>query len=160
MVQVSLAEVRRWDAKLQINVLQQLPSQTSTRTYALSAEQAKAEGGGLELEFILSGKPNPNAIAVPFSRENVVFYYQPPLTEEFKQQDCEVWTHTYVKTKKGAEFWRPENVVGSYAVYHASKRSGVYKTGKICHVYRPQLLTLTEKLRGLNSTVTLKRQAC
>jgi hypothetical protein len=140
MVQMSLAEVRRWDAKLQIDALQELSSQTSARVYVLTAEQAKTEGGGLELEFILSGKPNSNSIAVPFSRENAVFYYQPPLTEEFKQEDCEVWTPTHVRTKKGEEFWRPKNVVGSYAVYHASKRDGVYKTGKICHVYRPQLI--------------------
>ena len=38
----------------------------------------------------------------------------------------------------------PDNVVGSYAVYHASKRDNYtdrhYRTGKAFHVYRPELI--------------------
>lgn len=134
-----LVDVKKWDAKLQITSLQNLPSKTSAKSYALTAEQSKTEDGGLELEFVLSAKPNSDSINIPFSKENITLFYQPPLTEEFKQEDCEIWTETYVKTKKDEECWRPENVVGSYAVYHSSKRDGQYNTGKICHIFRPKL---------------------
>jgi len=134
-----LVDVKKWDAKLQITSLQSLPSETSAKSYALTAEQSKTEDGGLELEFVLSAKPNSGSINIPFSKENITLFYQPPLTEEFKQEDCEIWTETYVKTKNGEESWRPENVVGSYAVYHRSKKNNGYKNGKICHIFRPKL---------------------
>ena len=34
---------------------------------------------------------------------------------------------------------RPDNVVGSYAVYHQSERNGQYKAGKAFHWYRPRI---------------------
>jgi hypothetical protein len=34
---------------------------------------------------------------------------------------------------------RPDNVKGSYAVYHASKANNKYRTGKAFHLYRPQI---------------------
>jgi hypothetical protein len=135
-----LVDVKKWDAKLQITSLQSLPSETSANSYALTAEQSKTEDGGLELEFVLSAKPNSNSINIPFSKENITLLYQPPLTEEFKQEDCEIWTSTHIKLENGIEFFRPENVVGSYAVYHSSKRNNMYKTGKICHIFRPKLI--------------------
>jgi hypothetical protein len=135
-----LVDVKKWDAKLQITALLSLPSETSAKSYALTAEQSKTEDGGLELEVVLSAKPNSNSINIPFSKENIILFYQPPLTEEFKQEDCEIWTETYVKTKKGLECWRPENVVGSYAIYHISKQNNDFKTGKICHIFRPKLI--------------------
>jgi len=33
--------------------------------------------------------------------------------------------------------FRPDNVVGSYAVYHATKKNNEYMTGKAFHIYRP-----------------------
>ena len=140
-----LVDVKKWDAKLQITALPSLPSETSAKSYALTAEQSKTEDGGLELEFVLSAKPNSNSINIPFSKENIILFYQPPLTEEFKQEDCEVYTETHIKTKKGEECWRPENIVGSYAVYHASKRNNEYLTGKIAHALTPKLTDATGK---------------
>ena len=134
-----LVDVQRWDAKLQIGSLQALPSRTTARAYDLTALESKTELGGRELEFLLSAKPNRNSISIPFNRANITLFYQPPLTEEFNQADCEVWTETRVKTKDGREFLRPEKVSGSYAVYHASKRDNDYKAGKICQIFRPQL---------------------
>jgi len=52
------------------------------------------------------------------------FYYQPELTPE--------------EIAEGAQ--RPENVVGSYAVYHASKANNQYKAGKAFHIYRPKII--------------------
>ena len=61
--------------------------------------------------------------------EGLVFYYQPPLTPE----EIETGAH------------QPENVVGSYAVYHATRgnlhasaeEAARYKTGKAYHIFRP-----------------------
>lgn len=90
------------------------------------------ELGGLELEIILKTKPNTNKFSVQIETQNLEFIYQPPLTE---------W-------EKANGFIRPENVVGSYAVYHKTK-NGVYinkteadkyKCGKAFHIYRPKLI--------------------
>jgi len=57
------------------------------------------------------------------------FYYQPELTKQ--------------EIDEGA--FRPDNVVGSYAVYHSTKRNHIigqtnYKTGKAFHIYRPKII--------------------
>ena len=106
------------------------------------------EYGGLEFEIILKRKPPTNIFSFRIQTKGLKFYYQPPLTEEFNKQECEVWSETYVKTKSGAEYFRPENVVGSYAVYHATKKpwhkskeeAEKYKTGKAFHIYRPKAI--------------------
>lgn len=88
---------------------------------------------GLEYEIILKRKPSINSISMPIKTQNLVYYYQPPLYEDYglsapnatcNATDCE-----------GSH--RPENVVGSYAVYHSSKMNNEYKTGKAFHIYRP-----------------------
>jgi hypothetical protein len=91
-----------------------------------------------ELEIILSEPPKTNEFHIPFTAKDLTFLYQPPLTEEFKQEDCDVWTETHVKLKTGEERHRPENIVGSYAVYHASRKGNEYMTGKAFHIYRPE----------------------
>jgi hypothetical protein len=52
--------------------------------------------------------------------KGIEFYHQPALTAEEIAGGCE----------------RPEEVVGSYAVY-CNKAHNKYKTGKLCHIYRP-----------------------
>lgn len=81
------------------------------------------EHGGVEFEIILKAKPPVNLISLPIETENLKFFYQPPLTQE--------------EIDRGA--FRPDNVVGSYAVYHDSKRNNKYKCGKAFHIYRPHL---------------------
>jgi len=101
---------------------------------------AQYEYGAFEFEIILKKKPANNSMILPIETENLRFLYQPPLTEEFKQEDCEIWTPTHIKTKDGEECFRPENVVGSLAYYHSSKRNNRYKTGKMGHLFRPLLI--------------------
>jgi hypothetical protein len=89
-----------------------------------------AELGGLEIEIILKKKPSANVFAFRIQSQGLKFYYQPPLTKE--------------EIDAGAV--RPENVVGSYAVYHATKTSmhrskedaEKYRAGKAFHIYRPK----------------------
>ena len=106
------------------------------------------EYGGLEFEIVLKRKPLNNKIVFSIETKNLKFYYQPPLTEEFNKKDCEIWTETHIKTKNGNKYIRPKNVVGSYAVYHATRtnihRSKAdaekYKTGQAFHIYRPKVI--------------------
>ena len=80
------------------------------------------EFDGFEFEFKLLKKPTTNQFLMSIETKGFAFQYQPELTEAEK--------------KNGA--YRPDNVVGSYAVFHSTKRDGAkYKAGKVLHIYRP-----------------------
>jgi len=119
--------------------------QWSTPPFDFKFYPANPDEDGLELEIILKTKPVQNSFVFSVLAPDLMFHHQPPLTEEFNKEDCEIWTETRVKTKDGQEFFRPEKIVGSYAVYHISKRHGVYETGKLFHIYRPQLTDASGK---------------
>ena len=84
---------------------------------------------GYKYVWYLKEKPASNKIEFTIQSKGLDFFYQPELTQEEKD--------------KGAI--RPENVVGSYAVYHQTKgvmndiNSKDYKAGKAFHIYRPHL---------------------
>ncbi len=88
------------------------------------------EDGGFEFEWVLPEKPKDNVLEASIQTKGLDFLYQPPLTQEEIDQGTS----------------RPENVVGSYAVYHSTKgtvnRDGLkdYKTGKAFHIYRPKAI--------------------
>lgn len=83
-----------------------------------------------DIDFTLDSKPDTNVFEYKISgAEDFDFFYQPALTQE--------------EIDEGAE--RPENVVGSYAVYHKTKAnhrvgSTNYATGKAFHIYRPKAI--------------------
>lgn len=81
------------------------------------------EGGSLELKWTLKSSTL-NSFSFPIATENLKFYYQPPLTQE--------------EIDEGA--FQPDNVTGSYAVYHESKMNNEYKAGKAFHIYRPKAI--------------------
>ncbi|MBW1860094.1 MAG: hypothetical protein JRI70_08485 [Deltaproteobacteria bacterium] len=88
------------------------------------------EPDGSEFEVVLKEKPKINVVSMLIATKGLAFYYQPELTKEEIADGC----------------IRPENVVGSYAVYHESKagdysRAGSknYKSGKAFHIYRPKI---------------------
>lgn len=85
--------------------------------------------GAHEFEVIFNEKPVSNIVEFSIRHKNVDFYYQPELTDEEKE--------------KGFE--RPENVIGSYAVYSSRLRKTIdggkrYGCGKIAHIYRPKII--------------------
>jgi len=93
------------------------------------ALDGQAELGGFKFNIIFKEKPQTNVSTLNFKAKGLDFYYQPDLTPEETAEGC----------------IRPENVIGSYAVYH-SARSNVhqtqeeakkYKCGKAFHWYRP-----------------------
>ncbi len=99
-----------------------------------------------EVEVLLLEKPDTNVVEMDIETKGLKFYYQPALnlednpeadycTETDCYKDGEVMTH------------RPENVVGSYAVYHESKAGDYsqmgkknYRAGKAFHIYRPKIV--------------------
>lgn len=98
--------------------------------------QAKVgmEDGGFEVEVLLTEKPATNKFDFTIENaSNLVFYYQPPLDA----QDI------------ADGVTRPENVVGSYAVYYAKKDYKIgeinYGTGKAFHIYRPRVVDYNGK---------------
>jgi len=99
--------------------------------YIKTAEEIGADEGGFEYEVILKSKPKTNIVSLRIETEGLDFFYQGELTEEEKAE--------------GAE--RPENIIGSYAVYHKTKTGDYsalggknYKTGKAFHIYRPEII--------------------
>jgi hypothetical protein len=79
------------------------------------------EKGIYEFDITLKEKPVSNVLAFTLKYKELLFFYQPELTQE--------------EIDEGYE--RPDNVVGSYAVYHNSKINNEYKTGKAFHIFRP-----------------------
>jgi hypothetical protein len=90
------------------------------------------ELGGFEFEVILKEKPPTNQIILEIETQGLKFHYQPPLTPE--------------EIAEGAV--RPDNVAGSYAVYHdtrgnvhaSAQDAERYKCGKAFHIYRPKII--------------------
>jgi len=87
--------------------------------------------GGFEFEVILKKRPKSNVLQFDLETQGLKFYYQPELTQE----------------EMDAGAFRPENVVGSYAVYHESKQGDYsrlggknYRAGKAFHIYRPKVI--------------------
>lgn len=92
----------------------------------ISENPEAGEDGGQDFVWVLKHKPDTNILIATVQTEGLNFKYQPELTQQ--------------EIDKGA--FRPDNVIGSYAVYHATKgglnrSDGMeYKTGKAFHWYR------------------------
>jgi len=133
-------KVMRWDNECNVSLrlktdLTAVPSKTGEKiswdTDKVSADiYPITEGeGGHEFEIILKEKPVSNVIEFTLQDKDVEYFYQPELTQEEKD--------------KGAK--RPENVVGSYAVYASENKINYvggkeYKVGKVGHIFRPKIV--------------------
>ena len=88
------------------------------------------EGDNFKFVPILKEKPLTNKIEMSMRSKGLKFYYQPELTQK--------------EIDDGA--FRPEHIVGSWAVYHSTKQGDYslmglknYRAGKAFHIYRPRL---------------------
>jgi len=99
--------------------------------YGNDAPFPQNELGGFEFEIILKKKPKTNKIVLNIETQGLKFSYQSPLTQgEIDRGNI-----------------RPDNVVGSYTVYHATRTpfhkgkadAEKYKCGKAFHIYRPKI---------------------
>ena len=108
--------------------------------------------GGMKMVWYLNKKPASNIVSFKIETSGLDFFLQPPLTEEYQNGYSEefqreiVVTETQVKDLEGNILVeRPENIVGSYAVYHSTKgglndiNGKDYKVGKFGHIFRPRL---------------------
>lgn len=101
------------------------------RVEGKNVAEAETQGEeGFKIDILLDEKPDTNVFTLELEGwEDLDFFYQAELTPE--------------EIAEGAS--RPENVVGSYAVYHKTKANHVlgktnYMTGKLYHIYRPKVL--------------------
>ena len=107
---------------------------------------------GYEFEIILKERPKTNKVQMSIETKGLVFYDQPEITQE--------------EMEEGA--FRPDNIVGSYAVYHKSKQGDYskmgkknYRAGKAFHIYRPRIIDnagkeVWGKLNITNSILTVE----
>jgi len=139
------AKIKRWGDECFFNIelpttkkitpaqdgkkLKWIDTDKEVHLYSLKPNE-QMEDGGFEYEVILKGKPERNIIELKIKSQGLDFWRQPELTQDQKN--------------KGSN--RPENVIGSYAVYHKTKKGNQvalgkknYKTGKAFHIYRPQI---------------------
>ena len=86
----------------------------------------QCDEGGLEWKPVFKKKPKKLIWSFPFQTEGLRFAVQPSL-----HPDHPMWNERMI---------RPENVVGSYAFYHATKKNNEYMTGKAFHLYYPYLI--------------------
>lgn len=109
-------------------VIKYVKPKTEFHAYELDPKEGM-EDGGVEIELLLKEKPDTNVFEFSIQTKGLDFFYQSSLTQQ--------------EIDEGAS--RPENVVGSYAVYHATKGGmnrddGMeYRTGKAFHIYRPKV---------------------
>jgi len=135
-------KIKRWDNEINFSMrAQEDPDATvdierdivkyKTKDYEVHQynKPEAGEDGGFEFEWVLDKKPKSNIFNATIQSKELNFFYQPELTKKEK--------------KEGSS--QPDNVVGSYAVYHKTKRNNQiggksYKTGKAFHIYRPEAI--------------------
>ena len=114
-------------------------------------EDTTSEEGGYKFIWYLNEPPLTNKIEFDIETAGLDFFYQPALNVENTDPNL-TCTETQCKDIDGnivAE--RPENVVGSYAVYHSTKgkmndtNGKEYKVGKAFHIYRPHIIDAVGK---------------
>jgi YD repeat-containing protein len=109
-------------------------------------ESSELPEGGYEIDVVYSKKPASNIVTMHIKSDGLDFSYQPPLNKEKLTDGAVECTETKCFDAKGNVITeRPENVIGSYAVYHklsgdySQTRHNNYKTGKAFHIYRPKI---------------------
>jgi len=132
-------KLKKWDNEVNFSArlitdVKQKPSKKedtistdNIRFYNLDDSDEFPEGG-YEFDVLLKSKPDTNIMTFSIQTKGLRFVYQGELTEE--------------DIKLGAV--RPDNIIGSYAVYYDGNPINVeggkeYKAGKAFHIYRPKI---------------------
>lgn len=111
------------------------------------------ELGAFEWNTILNESPPTNRLVFSFEVQGLVLYHQPPLTQKFEDGWSEefgtniIVSETQVRDADTLDLLveRPDNIVNSIAVYHATKRDHIlgqtnYMAGKAFHLFRGQAI--------------------
>ena len=133
-------ELTRWNNKESLTIEAVGDYLPSDREFLSKNRQAESVDGkstfviepsidSINLDTILKERPEVNGDKyqhfdyIVNGCEEYDFAYQPPLTdEEIKEGDV-----------------RPDDIVGSYAVYHKTLKDNEYQTGKAFHIKRPKI---------------------
>ena len=97
---------------------------------------------GYKYIWYLKEKPKSRTVCFDIESNGLDFYHQSPLDEEMAGQEC--WTEECTATDC-CDSHRPEEIVGSYAIYHSTKggmndiNDKEYKIGKFGHIPTPKL---------------------
>ena len=136
-------KIKRWDNEVNFSVGVISTFQGSHNVVGDKVEWNDGHGVGarfyekpedqFEFEILLDEKPASGFVLLSIETKGLRFLYQPPLTEEESTIDPDTGRPRHV---------RPDNVVGSYAVYHQTMKGNYtggknYRAGKFCHIYRP-----------------------
>jgi len=120
--------------------------ETPKRKYEMYEVPATVDDeGGFKYVWYLNEPPITNKIEFGIESSGLDFLYQPPLNEEYPDSIYCLPTECDTDNDGELDSFRPENVVGSYAVYHQTKggmndiNGKDYKTGKAFHIFRPRI---------------------
>lgn len=133
--------LRKWDDEVNFKIKYKHNEKEKDLKFELDGEKIKLKGKKIETHFyemdddkyefeiILLEKPDTNIVSFDIETKGLSFYYQPELTQ--------------AEIDEGA--FRPNNIIGSYAVYHSTKRNNIiggkeYQAGKAFHIYRPLII--------------------
>jgi len=144
-------KLKRWDGECDFSVRLK-ENGTETATVVSKDDKVTWDKGNFKIEFyeaenahkfvwFLKKKPKTNKVEFTIQSKGLVFYYQPELEDSEVQEMAEREGITLLEAKRKC---RPENVVGSYAVYMENPGTNwvggkEYKAGKFGHIYRPHL---------------------
>lgn len=110
------------------------------------AASSTMEDGGMEINIILNSEPATNTFPFAISgASDLDFFYQAPLWEEAGlNAPTSLCSDTVCNTDGQGTSTRPENVVGSYAVYYTDHFDHVqgqtnFATGKAYQIFRPSV---------------------
>jgi len=103
-----------------------MPEQVSELDRLFKQIHEPESGEMFEMDIVFDTKPASNVVDFSIETKGLDFLYQGELTEG----------------EKSKGYRRPENILGSYAVYHkdrakAKRNAGKYEIGKAFHIYRP-----------------------
>lgn len=116
-------------------------------------QKVQSDGSkAMEFEVEYATEPASNVVTWTIETSGLDFFRQPPLTDEIHVGDVlfgfKIATVTATEARDAAGTLvtgRPDNIVGSYAVYHSTKRDNIvggkeYGPGKAFHLYRPEAI--------------------
>ena len=109
-------------------------------------EATTTSEGEYKYVWYLNEAPTTNKIEFDIETSGLDFFYQPALNIENTDPNLTCTETQCVDIDGNVVSERPENVVGSYAVYHQTKggmndsAGKEYKTGKAFHIYRPHII--------------------
>ena len=163
-------EISRWDGEIKMKVKPRLNSKSKIKDLKLEDKKIKYKEDkkeyhlyevkkgdetyngatstmdAYEVEVILLEKPDSNIVEMDIETQGLNFYHQPPLNLE-NNPEADYCTETHCYKDDIVITHRPENVIGSYAVYHESEtgdysKMGLknYRAGKAFHIYRPRMV--------------------